>query len=231
MNFTEIFEHEVVQVTVSAPTVVEPGSRVRATITLSPGKAVVLEDISWETPGVVYQDTSEVYESLPVTVEAGAEYTFDVAFYTTEGVEGFGEIEHLLHIKPESGDTVYFTVSHWISVFTTAEPSITEPLSDGYRARLINVVNARPRNGHIFLADSVSFFRDYLNLLIPESFASQLYEIFGVSPDELPVGPEQYEEFRRGTMQFYGIEELTLLAEEDCNESDDRFDATAMKEN
>jgi len=230
MKLTKSFREKPVEIAITVPTVVEPGDRFIAAITLKPNENITLEDLSWETPGIIYKNVSDLYETLPVAIEAGTQYSFDVEFYTSEGSEGLGEIKHLLHINTLTDSTIYSTVDHWISVFTSEEPSISQPLSDEFRDRLISVVNARTQNGHIFLADSVGFFRDYLNLHIPKSFAAQLYEIFGVSPDELPVVSEKYQDFRRGILQFYGIDELILLAEEDCEESDDRFDVFAMKE-
>lgn len=117
----------------------------------------------------------------------------------------------------------------WLSVFKKQEAN-KEELSSELRKRLIQVVNYRPRNGHIFLANYELFFNDFLNIEIPEGTSRFLSEEFGLPSEGFPVNDELRLEIIHGRFSFYGIEELELLAEEDCNESDDRFDADEARE-
>ena len=48
--------------------------------------------------------------------------------------------------------------------------------------------------------------------------------------EPLPVNEETFYRIATGDVSYYGIEKFELIAEEECVESDDRFDAENLKE-
>ncbi|HKJ67454.1 MAG TPA: hypothetical protein VKA68_05820 [bacterium] len=214
----------------TAPTVIEPARPYTVRIRITARQSLTLHALTWETPDLLSEGWLESSASFPLDLEPEDTFQASVVFRIPDDSEGFGEIQ--LQLTGDSSESGAFELdwAHWISVWQPAKPDAREPLNDQLRRRLIQVVNHRPRNGHIFLANWVAFFRDYLNITVPEAAASSIAEEFGLPAEGLPVEPEVYEDIARGKVTFYGIDSLELLAEEDCVESDDRFDADGVRE-
>lgn len=213
----------------TAPTVIEPGEKMVVQLELTAQTQLTLGQILWEIPEGLPLELGEASTDLPISLEAGSSWHFEQIFVAEE--EGFGLLAGKLVFHPgDTSDVSEVPWDHWVSVFKKVEVPVTEFLSDELRDRLIKVTNARPQNGHIFLSDHTRYFADYLNIIIPERLAKILAAEFGLSDESLPVDFEQYILFAQGLRTFYGIEVLELIAEEDCNESDDRFDPEAIQE-
>lgn len=202
-----------------------------ATVEVIARADVAIDRIHWNIPEELTLRTGTGGGGLPVTLTAGDTWRYEQLFMSEYGEESYAELRGSLVFR--SGDASESRTAewnHWLSIFAQAAAGESEPLSDELRDRLIGVTNARPRNGHIFLADHVRYFADYLNILIPERLAAILAREFGLSDQGLPVDEEQYLLFAQGRRTFYGIEKLELLAEEYCNESDDRLDLDDLRE-
>lgn len=223
---TEFFE-----AIATSPTAVQPGEQISVILQLTPFSDITIGQMLWETPEIIQLAPASDQSQFPVTLSAGETWSYETLFTSYEDREGFGEIKAQLVFHPgDEPATSQAEWAHWVSVFSLSHADESRPLDDELRNRLIQVVNARPQNGHIFLADHVRFFADYLHIMIPERLAAILAGEFGLSGQGLPVSFEEYLLFCQSLRTFYGIEELTLIAEEYCNESDDRFDPEELKE-
>lgn len=227
------FTHELIELTLRAPTVVDPGDSAPLEVHLQARQDCVIHDITFtrrDVPARIAPDPAWA-TTRPLALSAGAEYRWRGELQTTDGLEGYG----LLLLEVNFGDPTDPTTpvslhgNAWLSVFAPARAA-TDGLDDALRERLIGVTNYRPRNGHIFLADYAAYFRDFLHIEVPPEIASALAEDFGLPDEGLPVDEETRYEILIGRRTFYGIEYLELIAEEECNESDDRFDAEAARE-
>jgi hypothetical protein len=88
--------------------------------------------------------------------------SLDLRLALSEGIakEGYGWIDLELPVRPADENTAsVLKWRHWLSIFRREQAEDAAALSNAHRARLIGVVNAAPRNGHIFLADYLAFFR------------------------------------------------------------------------
>ncbi len=218
------------QLAITALTAIAPDEALDVALSLSATSDIHLERLSWELPDVLSLAEADGLE-LPLHLSRGRSWSSRQRFRPSGNEEGFGEIRGSLSYLPEGGSTLQSVAwKQWISIYSRESADEREPLSDELRQRLIEVVNAHERNGHIFLSDHISFFKDYLNILIPEQLARLLSRDFGLADEELPVDPELYQLFRLGQRSFFGIDKLELIAEEYCNESDDRFDPEALQE-
>lgn len=219
------------EMTTSAPTVVQPGGEMIVVIELTARTELTIGQILWNIPDQLTLAAAGGEPALPVSLDAGATWRFEQLFKTETGKESYGDLAGQLVYHPGDGsEALTLDWAHWISIFEKVTTDESAPLSDELRDRLLGVTNARPRNGHIFLADHIRYFADYLNIVIPERLAAILAREFGLADQGLPVDEEQYILFCQGLRTFYGIEVLELIAEEDCNESDDRFDPGELRE-
>ena len=173
--------------------------------------------------------SEELLEHFPITLAANDSFDWEFLIQSSKNQEGFGIIHSKTKLKLEDGESQDIITDTWLSVFKEMLAD-KEGLSYELRKKLIEVINYRIRNGHIFLANYELFFNDFLNINIPESIARFLSEEFGLPSEGLPVDDEIRYEVIIGKYSFYGIEELEMLAEEDCNESDSRFDADGARE-
>lgn len=229
MELTIPISSEFFEMRATAPTATEPGKKITVQLELTASIQLTIGQLFWEIPEDLPLVISDNLNDLPVTLESGSTLRFEQIFIAEK--EGFGLLNGKLVFHPGDGSEVLESNwDHWVSVFKQVEVPETESLSDELRDRLLGVTNARPQNGHIFLSDHLRYFADYLNILIPERLANILAAEFGLSDENLPVDFEQYILFAQGLRTFYGIEVLELIAEEDCNESDDRFDPEAIQE-
>lgn len=230
MQLTIPIQSEFFELRATAPTVIQPGEKMVVSLELTAQVTFTLTQLLWEIPEDLPLEQEESAMDFPLTLNAGDTWTFEQVF-SAKAEEGYGELTGRLVFHAEgSSEAMEVSWQHWVSVFEKAEVAVTEYLSDELRNRLIAVTNARPQNGHIFLADHGRYFADYLHIGIPERLASILAGEFGLSDEDLPVDFEQYILFAQGRRTFYGIEVLELIAEEDCNESDDRFDPESTQE-
>lgn len=219
------------KMTATAPTVIQPGEEMAVTTELLAAAKVTIDQILWEIPEGLSLRPADEPGDLPVTLNAGDNRRFKQVFISEPERESYGEIRGQIVFHPGDGtEAVTAGWTHWASIFQQVKADETEALSDELRSRLIGVTNARPQNGHIFLADHIRYFADYLHILIPERLAAALSREFGLSGQGLPADEEQYLLFAQGLRTFYGIEVLELIAEEDCNESDDRLDLEGLRE-
>lgn len=229
MQLSIPIQSEFFQMHSTAPTVIEPGQKMLVQLELTAQTQLTIGQVLWEIPEGLLLQAGDPATDFPITLEAGSTWTFEQSFAPEE--ESFGLLGGKLVFHPgDTSEVVEIDWEHWISIFKKVEAPETEFLSDELRDRLIGITNARPQNGHIFLADHVRYFADYLHILITERMAKILAAEFALSDEGLPVDFEQYILFCQGLRTFYGIEVLELIAEEECNESDDRFDPEAIQE-
>lgn len=227
MLYTTHASNEFVALRFTAATVVEPGKKISALLELTFYKDLVFQYSSFEFPQSM---TMEEIEGLdkPKAFKAGDQLKTSVIFLTDNFSEDFGLIRLALTFQSDQ-EKIDLVEDVWISIFKKAKAAEQE-LSLNLRKRLIDVVNFRPRNGHIFLADYNAFFEHFLNIIVPKTVREFLSEEFGLPNEGLPVDPETYHLIIGGDTSFYGIQKLELIAEENCEESDNRFDAEVVRE-
>jgi hypothetical protein len=214
-------------------------AQTEALTVIQPGDSLILK-IKYTALANCYLGHLEI--NLPESVEPQSQYMeinreltqgevfdFETVLATSEDREGFGDVRIAVTYNDAGGqsNTVQFAV--WLSVFYR-EVAGNSSLPDPLREKLVKVVNYKPRNGHIFLADFVSFFNDFLNIEIPGKIANLLADEFALDQEGLPVDTEKYIGIIRGDITFYGIEKLELIYEEHCNESNDKFDLSGLRE-
>jgi hypothetical protein len=227
MELTSHFNAPGLQLTLTGPTVVAPGEDVVIKLMITALKNCSIGTLMFILPDAVFSDTNPI--DIGQNLEEGQALEKEFLFTTKPGSEGSGEIEFILHYALGGSETTTTEFANWISVFKREIADGSE-LSDPLRERLVKVVNSRSRNGHIFLADFVSFFDDFLNIEIPGRIAEILAQEFAFEEEGLPVDQEKYISVINGEFSFYGIEQLELIYEEECNESDDKFDMSAAAE-
>ena len=208
-------------------TVVQPGENLELKMKFTGISSCYLKRIEIEAPVAVIPDSPILEIDQELTVEQS--YDLATVFKTKKDREGFGDIKIRILYDGESGESKTVLLSVWISVFYR-EIAEYSSLPDPLREKLVEVVNFKPRNGHIFLADFVSFFDDFLNIEIPGKIAALLADEFALDQEGLPVDKEKYISIIRGDITFYGIEKLELIYEEQCNESNDKFDLSGIRE-
>ena len=222
---------------VTAPTVIEPDTPYILHFSFQALHPCVIDALTWQLPDCLYESGDMDESRFPVEISESASQPLSEPLEWTQVFiapeTGFGQIRFYLHVLSEEGadqSEPPLEWTHWVSVFSPAKPSADDPLADDLRARLINVVNDHTQNGHIFLADYVRFFADYLNIQVPEAMHETLAYEFGLPAEGLPLDNETYRLIAQGKTTFYGVEKLELIADEDCNASDDRFDAEGTRE-
>lgn len=227
MQYTTQASNEFVALQFTAPTVVEPGDKISAILRLN-----FIQDLNFQYSAFEFPDSLNLEEieglDKPRNFKSGDQLETRVVFLSDKYTEDFGLIKVVLAFQ-SGQEKVVLTKEVWISVFKKAKANEQE-LSMDLRKRLIDVVNFRPRNGHIFLADYNAFFEHFLNIIVPDSVKEFLAEEFGLPNEGLPVDPETYYLIIGGGTSFYGIDQLELIAEEGCEESDSRFDPTEVRE-
>lgn len=214
----------------TAFTVVQPGDLFSIKINITAKQDCELRDISWQVPQSLAPESNG--QQFPVTLAAGESIDIKSDFSTDATREDFGEIRLSISLRVEAetgGEKTVESVT-WLSIFTRQTAADPDQLQMALRQRLLDVVNVRPLNGHIFLADYEAFFTDFLNVEIAAGIAAGLAEEFGLPIEGLPLDAERRMLIIHGKMSFYGIEKLELLAIEDCEESDDRFDPDDARE-
>ncbi len=157
---------------------------------------------------------------LPIPMETGLELR---CRFRANG-ETFGLIHPVIHMEIDDRIESTALEPFWLSMYHRAEIGNERELSDPLRQRLIEVVNARRRNGFIFLADFGAFFDDFLNIRLPETITAELAGQMGLPIEGLPVDPKTRLQVILGKKTFYGIEEFLLDPEEIGAECDDCFE-------
>ncbi len=223
---TQVPELEILS---TAPTVVELGQAVEVHVRIAASQVVELLELIWNNPTTLLPDTAAPTMSFPSNLSAGDVAEGDVVFTTAAGRRDYGLMTATLRFRRQDGTEATASWEAWISVFPR-EHADAQELSDDHRNRLVSVVNARDRNGHIFVADFVSFFSDFLNLVVPAGTAGFLSQEFELDEEGLPVDEETYQLIILGLMSIYGLVRLELLFEEDCPETDEYVDLSAMRE-
>ena len=213
----------------TALTTIQPGETLGVLIHVTAIQACELVELGWKVPSVL-KISPTPGPSLPIKLEAGRAIDLQATFASNAEQEGFGEVHASLKVSPAGGREETVTWSAWISVFKRQTADDPEQLSEELRHRLVQVVNARPRNGHIFLADFVAFFDHFLNIAVPKSIVIMLAQDLMLGAEGLPLSPEILLEIILGNKRFYGIDSLELIPEEECEESDDRFDPLDARE-
>ncbi len=227
MILTSSFNYTDLSIQTETPTVVEPGSDVDINLTITALRTCEINHITLEFPDAVFSENLQI--EIAQNLVEGQSFEKHLRLTTKEELEGFGEIHINLAYNTPDAPTNTISFANWVSVFTR-QLADGATLSDPLRKRLVDVVNTRVRNGHIFLADFVSFFNDFLNVEIPDRIANILSGEFALQDEGLPVDHEKYLLIIKGETTFYGIERLELIYEEHCNESDDKFDMSGAAE-
>ena len=224
---TQVPELEVAS---TALTAVEPGDAVEVRLRFAASQQVELLELTWDNPLSLSPDASLTTISLPVTLQSGDDAEGVAVFTTPNGRHDFGLMTASLRLRRQDGTETTVTWEAWLSVFPREQATDPQGLSDEHRERLVTVVNARDRNGHIFVADFVSFFNDFLNLVVPAGTAGFLSQEFDLEDEELPVDGETYQLNLIGLMSIYGLTKVELLYEEECPETDEFVDLSAFRE-
>jgi hypothetical protein len=218
---------------VTGPTVVAPGDPADLKVRVTALAACELAELAWQTPAGLAANIRPLGSPFPVRLAPSQEIAIETTIGTQRGAETFGEIHLTLRARPIVGtvtNDLKADVELWLSVFERASADDRAPLSDPLRERLVNVVNSRARNGHIFLADYVRFFDDFLNIAVPDSAAVQIGQSVGLPAEGLPLDPETRQQIVLGVKAFYGIERLLLLRQDECVDADGFFDSSQAAE-
>lgn len=208
-------------------TVIQPGESLELKMKFTGLTNCYLKSLEIEVPAAVEPESPSL--EIGQDLAEGQSYDLETVFTTKKDREGFGDIRIEILYDDAGGESKTAEFSVWISVFYR-EIAEYSSLPDPLREKLVQVVNFKPRNGHIFLADFVSFFDDFLNIEIPGKIAALLADEFALDQEGLPVDKEKYISIIRGDVTFYGIEKLELIYEEHCNESNDKFDLSGIQE-
>lgn len=228
MLLTTPFQSPEIDMLSTALSVVQPGDLFSIKINITAKHNCELRDISWQVPPSLTPEGNG--QQFPVILSAGESLEIQSNFSTDESREDFGEVRTIMRVGVGTAEEKMYESIAWLSVFTRQQAANPEQLETELRQRLLDVVNARPVNGHIFLADYQAFFADFLNIEIAAGIAVSLAEEFALPIEGLPLDAERRMLIIHGKMSFYGIEQLELLAVEDCEESDDRFDPSDARE-
>lgn len=232
MLLTTFHTDEFFQISCSCPSVIQPGEDLQVNLHMTALKTCKLNKIIWNLEGITNKAAKNDEEHLAINmdVQEGKSVDRKVIFNTELGKEGFGEIQMTLHfsIAGEAENTFHW--NFWASVFKKVTADNKKALDDDLRKRLVDVVNARTRNGHIFMADHVRFFSEFLNIDVPDEIAKILNDELLLEEEGLPVNEELFYSIAIGQTQFYGLEKLELIYEENCTDSDDKFDMDDARE-
>ncbi len=224
----------------TTPTALAPGEAFTQTLSVYSSTTIWLHAIEFVTPDGVAVDEDSYSDIFPYHLHANDTVQFEVAFGTQVGNETFGTINghvYFSQFHPEEAtsqqardeeQSIHW--QNWVSVFQRAHAFYPQPLSNALRQRLMDVTNSHPRNPHIFLADFVRYFDDFLNIRIDEAAAASIAEELPFATQGVPLAPETRLLIAQGKMQFYGIEDFTLLAEEECDECDDVFQSSGTSD-
>jgi hypothetical protein len=225
MKLSSSFSNDYLEVVVTSLTVIEPGEKSSIVLRWTALKKCFLSSLIFTVKNAPVKINLDIFQmkSFPLTLEAGNSFEMAYPIMTNTDEEGFGIIYSETSFKTADDETMTLKTDTWISVFKY-QMAENQGLSDPLRKRLINVVNYRTRNGHIFLADHVLFFRDFINTGIPEEIVKMLSSEFELPKEGLPLDEETRYKVIIGKSIFYSIS-LELIAEEECTESDSRFDA------
>jgi hypothetical protein len=229
MMLTLDVKQEPFTIKAECPTIVTPGKEIVIRLNLNVYSQVEFISLSWKTPPSLVQAIPSV--QFPLSI--GTNTTLDIiqSFKTDVNREDFGEIEATLTYRtPSSSQNFIVTWRHWITIFKRVTESDAAKLSSDSRSKLVEVVNARLINGFLYLADFVRFFDHYLNIEIPGPLAAGISKELNLTQQDLPVDEEMFYRIAIGEVSYYGIEKFELIPEEECEESDDRFDPDEMKE-
>jgi len=243
-----------------APTAVEPGDAFTVRVAVAAHRKSELLDVEWVVPDGVTADgpSGGTSDGLPRVLEPGAPYDIEYAFSTAREYETFGRIAWTLRFRRQGGEERAASWSACIGIFPRAVARARRPLSDELRHRLITAVNFDASNGHAFLLDFCAFFDDFCNVEVPTEIADKISEELGLADQGLPlpaaqapsdqaapwvfdgeiafdvyvpdIRKEQYVKAVLGQTRVYGIERLELVPEEECNDSDARFDLRAASD-
>jgi len=243
-----------------APTAVEPGAAFTIRVAVVAHRRSELLAVEWVVPQGVTTGgpLADAGDGLPRALDSGTHYELKYAFSTAREYETFGQITGTLHFRPDGDGERSVSWSACIGVFPRAVARARRPLSDGLRHRLITAVNFDAANGHAFLVDFCAFFDDFCNVEVPMEIASKVSDELGLADQGLPLpaaqappdeaapwvsdGPvfddlqiinirkQHYVNAVLGQTRIYGIERLELVPEEECNDSDGRFDLRAASD-
>ena len=232
MQVTTSHKNEFVQISCSCPSVIQPGEKLQVDLSITALKTCKLDQITWNMDGIANSAVKNEKERLELNLDLqeGKSVDQQVIFTTKVGQEGYGEIQMTLYFSALGSTEETFSWNFWISVFKRVTASDKEALDDDLRKRLVDVVNSRTRNGHIFMADHVRFFSEFLNIEVPAAIAAILSGEMVLKAEGLPVNAELFYAIVIGQILFYGMEKLELIYEEYCNESDDKFEIDDARE-
>jgi len=222
--------NEYIELNSSSPTVIAPGEKLTIQVSTTAFQQCEIISFNWVTPLVIDSNPVDYKEEFPIQLEKNQNFEFEINFNTSSNEEGYGDTGFRIDLKTPEGREIFVEWSTWISVYKPVTASDNEELDIGLRQRLIDVVNAKTQNGYIFLGNYLSFFNNYLNIQVPDSIATIITEEMGLPNEGLPVDSETLLLLMLGKTTFYGITKLELIAEEDCIESDDKFEMNASRE-
>ena len=209
----------------TSPTVVEPGQSFSVAVTLISETAVTLQSVEVAIPEDVELVSNPIPELMPYALEPGKRLTFELGFETSRQHETFGLIRAVASFSTAAApdEPIQLAWENWLSVFTRVVASYPQPLADALVQRLIAVANHTLRNAHIFMADFVAYFDDYLNIDIPAEAVAGITDMLPFATDGLPLDAETRLAIAQGRKTFYGITDWQFEAEDECEEFDDVF--------
>lgn len=231
MNLELFITHPTLKLSSAAPTVIGPGEPYLLKWRLTAEQPVQLLGVEWAAGAQLPPLPPAGPPGFPYTLAAGELLELDLQLSPALHGEGFGWVNLALRLRPDgaAGEQA-LEWRHWLSVFPRESTGEGPALSGPHRGRLIGVVNADAQNGHIFLADYLSFFREYLHLDIPESIAGQILEGLGIPTEDLPLSEEDFLDIARGAKSFFGLDRLELLPEEEGEECEDCYEFEHLAE-
>ncbi len=229
MEVTITSKEEQFTIQATCPTVITPGKEIRIVLNLTTITPIEIISLNWKvlpsfSPG-------SVSVQFPLSIGANMNLDFILTFKTNDHQEEFGEIEAILTYRNASSiQNMDARWKHWISVFNRVKEDDAAGLSPDSRKKLTSVVNTRLTNGFLYMADFTRFFNHYLNIEIPEPLATRISKELNLTQEGLPVEEEMFTRIAMGEVRYYGIEKFELIPEEECVESDDRFDPEELRE-
>lgn len=232
MLVTSAHKNEFIQISCTCPTVIQPGEKFQVDLNITAMKTCRLSEINWDLAGIANRAVESEKERLELNTDLleGKSIDQQVVFTTSVGQEGFGEIQLTIGFSATGSMERSFKWNIWASIFQQVAASDKNGLEDDLRKRLVEVVNCRTRNGHIFMADHVRFFSEFLNIELSATIAAILTEELLLKEEGLPVNEEVFYSIITGQYVFYGMEKLELIYEENCKESDDKFEIDDARE-
>lgn len=225
MNLDIHISHQGLTLVSTAPTALEPGAPLRLNWQITAETPILISNPVWTVAGRLPDLPAADLPGFPLTLAAGESRNIDLELSTGLPQEGYGWIHLELPVRL-TAENVETTVKwkHWLSVFKLEQAGAEPAISDSHRERLMGVVNADERNGHIFLADYLVFFREFLHLEIPPSLAELIVEGLGIPMEGLPLPEDEFLDIARGVKTFFGLDRLELLPEEEGEDCDDCYE-------